>query len=75
MRKYFAEHNISDETRQKLSNASTGRTHTDEAKKKMSTARSEYLAPIRIAYKEYKSNNGTLKWNEFCKWYHDNSSS
>lgn len=35
----------------------------------MSSSRSEYLAPIRVAYKEYKDNNGNMTWNEFCKDY------
>jgi len=72
--KYFSEHGVSEETRKKLSERSKGRKYTNESKEHMSASRSEYLAPIRIAYKEYKSSGGTMKWNEFCKDYAINHS-
>ena len=54
-------------------NGMYGKTHTDESKKKMSDAIKVGLEKCSTAYKEYKSNGGTMKWNDFRKWYRDNT--
>lgn len=65
-----------DETREKMSknkigdkNNMYGKHHSEEAKKKISNAIKLALEKCVTAYKEYKLNGGTLKWNEFRKWY------
>ena len=44
-----------------------GKTHTEEARKKIS--KNSATPKVAIAYKEYKANGGTLKWNEFQKTF------
>ena len=52
-------HNVSDETKTKIGNANRGRIYTNEQK--------SHLLNVSEKWKEYKSNNGTMTWNEFQK--------
>ena len=52
-------HFVSDETKTKIGNALRGKTHTNEQK--------AHLLSVSEKWKEYKSNGGTMTWNEFQK--------
>lgn len=52
-------HIVSDETRDKIGNALRGKKRTDEQK--------AHLLKVSEKWKEYKSNGGTMTWNEFQK--------
>lgn len=52
-------HIVSDETRDKIRNALRGKKYTDEQK--------AHLLKVSEKFKEYKSNGGTMTWNEFQK--------
>lgn len=54
-------------------NGMYGKTHSEDSKKKMSNAIKIALEKCSAAYKEYKSNGGTMKWNDFRRWYRDNA--
>ena len=53
-------HFVSDETKAKIGNALRGKTHTDKQK--------AHLLSVSEKWKEYKSNGGTMTWNEFQKF-------
>lgn len=55
----------SQETKRKMSEATKSR--PEEWRKKLSERNN--TPKVSVAYKEYKSNGGTLKWNEFQKEY------
>jgi len=57
----------SEETKRKMSESHKGKKcpHSDDCKRKISESRLK----MSIAYKEYKTNGGTLLWNEFQKEY------
>lgn len=46
--------------------------HSEDVRNKISNAIKIATEKYSIAYKEYKSNGGTMKWNEFKKWYKNN---
>lgn len=63
----------SDETKQKISIANKGKVVSEETKRKISESCREAsikkIGPVKIAYREYKVNGGTLKWNDFQRMY------
>lgn len=72
--------NISDEQKQKISNTLKGNIpwnkgkkgvqhHSEETKNKLSESVKQTKIKISAAYKDYKSNGGTLTWNEFQREY------
>lgn len=58
-----------DEAKMKNRIAHLGKHPTDEAKMKNRAANTERMQIVSNAYKEYKLNGGTLKWNDFQKQY------
>ena len=74
--------NFSNEHKRKISEACKGKKRSVEAKRRISEVQkgkklseetkrkmTETKTAISAAYKEYKLNNGTMKWNEFQKFY------
>ncbi len=71
---------LSDKTKQLMSesrkgekNYNYGKHLSQETKDKLSNScrksSLEKIAPVKAAYAEYKSNGGTLQWNDFQKYY------
>jgi hypothetical protein len=58
---------MSEEQKRKISDSRKGKKASEEAKRNMS--KSSVMPKISVAYKEYKSNGGTLKWYDFLKEY------
>ena len=61
---------ISEETRHKLQQVDKSYTKTPEYRKNMSSAVKKMISKVATAYKDYKSNGGTMSWNEFQKEFH-----
>lgn len=75
---------LSDKTKQLMSesrkgekNYNYGKHLSQETKDKLSKScrksSLEKIAHVKAAYAEYKSNGGTLKWNDYQKWYKENN--
>ena len=67
---FYGKHH-SDETKKKISIANKGKpgpVHSDEVRKRISAAQKLITNSKAEKYREYKSNGGTMTWNEFQKF-------
>ena len=63
---FYGKHHT-EEVRKKLSEMHRGKHLSEETRKSIS--KNSATPKVAIAYKEYKANGGTLKWNEFQKTF------
>lgn len=65
---FYGKHH-SEETKKKCGAAMRGKHHKDDIKSQISKTTKLKISKVSASYKEYKLNGGTMKWNEFQKYY------